>query len=179
MNICTCVLYHEVLVCMAFVKHVNRHNTRRVYEAHECGCTCIRIHTRPIFTSVNRDPLEFSHFCFPFLLKLPWIFFVSWRQWTFLVRTCGYRANCKFLFAAIYIENVRANRATLIGWLFPNALPRQACILHNPAISDRRFSYGMSRSRETRSFITHLSLDTTVRSPVSHLYQTRISVLGK
>lgn len=48
MNICTCVLYHEVLVYG--VRHIrNRRTARRVYGGvHECGCTCVQIYAASV-----------------------------------------------------------------------------------------------------------------------------------
>lgn len=73
MNICTCVLYHEVLVYG--VRHIrNRRTTRRVY-----GCTSA---DAPVYRCIrdlhDRDPLELFTSGFPRLL-IP-LEFVSWRQ---------------------------------------------------------------------------------------------------
>lgn len=57
MNICTCVLYHEVLVYG--VRHIRKWLTTRVASRrmHECGRTCIQISIRGLH---DRDPLELS-----------------------------------------------------------------------------------------------------------------------
>jgi len=163
MNICTCVLYHEVLVCMTFVKHVNRHNTRRVYKAHECGCTFIRIHTADSHI-VNRDPLKF--FTLLISVSLNSLEFRLVAAVSFSRKDVVTELIYKFLFAAVSSARESRNNGRM-------AFPMRCISKHyyNSAISDRRLSYGTSRSHGTRSFITHSSLDEAVRFFVSHLHR--------
>lgn len=75
MNICTCVLYHEVLVCMAFrqTRFIGTTRVARIRGATSAGAPSIRIHVASLPLGESRSARLFrtSAFRAPFLLLTP------------------------------------------------------------------------------------------------------------